>query len=71
MSSTANATWRLRSHTSRLSVHGHGDHSHVNWVAQFEADSPELEPELAQEFGRIYREGLTSLRGRVEVDAPE
>ena len=59
----------LRSHTSRLSVHGHGNHSHVNWVAQFEAESPDLEPELVQQFGRIYREGLATLRERVEVDA--
>jgi len=59
----------LRSHTSRLSVHGHGDHSHVNWVAEFEAESPQLEPELVQEFAHMYREGLTTLRNRLEIHA--
>lgn len=57
----------LRSYRSRLAVHGHGDHSHVNWEAEFEAESPDVEPELAQEFGQIYRDGLASLRERLEV----
>jgi hypothetical protein len=59
----------LRSHTSRPSVHGHGGPAHVNWVAQFEADSPHLEPQLVQELGHMYRDGLATLRDRLEVDA--
>ncbi len=57
----------LRSYRSQLAVDDHGDHSHVIWEAQFEAESPELEPELARKFSEIYREGLATLRERLEV----
>lgn len=49
-------------------MQGRGDHTHVSWEARFEADAPELEPELAEAFGGIYREGLESLRDRLEED---
>lgn len=56
----------LRSYRSALAVHGHGDHSHVTWEAQFEALEEGQEPELEAMFSGIYREGLASLRERVE-----
>ncbi len=56
----------LRSYRSRLAVHGHGDHSHVIWDAQLEADSAEQEPELVASFSRIYREGLATLRSHFD-----
>lgn len=59
----------LRSYSSRLAVHGHGDHSHVTWEAQFEAESADLEPDLIGAFERIYREGLITLRDHVEFAA--
>ncbi len=59
----------LRSYLSWLAVEGHGDHSHVSWEAEFEANSPDLEPELARQFSEIYREGLATLRDRIEVSA--
>ncbi len=59
----------LRLYRSWLSVQGHGDHSHVSWEAEFEAESPDLEPEPAGKFGEIYREGLAALRDRLEVAA--
>jgi hypothetical protein len=61
----------LRSYRSRLAVHGHGDHSHVNWEAEFEAESPDLEPDLAGNFSQIYREGLATLRDRLESPRPD
>ncbi len=62
-----NSPLPLRSYRSRLAVHGHADHSHVTWEAEFDAESPDLEPELATRFGQIYREGLATLRERLEV----
>lgn len=56
----------LRSYRSTLAVHGHGDHSHVTWEAQFEALEEGQEPELEAMFSGLYREGLVSLRDRVE-----
>lgn len=52
----------VRSYRSRLSVRGHGDHSHVEWEAEFE-------PELVEAFSRTYREGLENLRQRFEAAA--
>lgn len=57
----------LRSYSSQLAVHGHGEHSHVTWEAQFEAESADLEPDLVGAFERIYREGLITLRDHIEV----
>jgi len=59
----------LRWFRSQLSVHGHDGHAHVLWQAQFEAESADLEPELAGAFERIYREGLATLRARFEAAA--
>ncbi|WP_181813575.1 SRPBCC family protein [Gaiella occulta] len=56
----------LRSYRSTLSVHGHGDHSHVTWEARFEALEEGQEPELEAMFSELYRDGLASLRERVE-----
>lgn len=56
----------LRSYRSRLSVHGHDSHSHVDWEADFEPEQPEQEAELVEAFTQTYREGLESLRSRLE-----
>lgn len=56
----------LRSYHSRLAVHGHGEHAHVDWEATLEAESPDQEPELTATFSQIYREGLTNLREQLE-----
>lgn len=57
----------LRSYVSRLSVHEQGHASRVDWVAEFEPESPELEGELEAGFGQLYREALASLRERLEA----
>jgi uncharacterized protein YndB with AHSA1/START domain len=56
----------VASYRSRLSVDGHDGHSHVGWTADFEAADDAAAPELEQTFTQIYREGLESLRARVE-----
>jgi uncharacterized membrane protein len=56
----------LSSYRSRLSVAGHGDHSHVDWEANLEPNNPGQEVELTEVFGGIYRQGLESLRERFE-----
>ena len=56
----------IRSYWSRLSVHGHDGHSHIDWQAEFEPEQPEQEAELVDAFTRTYREGLESLRRRLE-----
>jgi len=61
-----NSPLPLKSYRSTLVVHGHGDHSHVTWEAQFEALEEGQEPELEAMFSGLYREGLASLRDRVE-----
>jgi hypothetical protein len=61
------APFPVSSYRSTVSVHGHGDHSHVSWEAEFEPQSPEAGPELATAFGEIYRQGLESLRERLEA----
>lgn len=55
----------LRSYRSTLAVHGHDDHSHVSWEAEFEALEEDQEPELEAMFSGLYREGLLALRDRV------
>ena len=60
------APFPFSSYRSRLAVEGHGDHSHVDWVADLEPESPEQEGELGEAFGGIYRQGLESLRERLE-----
>jgi mxaD protein len=59
----------LKSYRSWLAVQGHGDHSHVVWEAQFQAESADQEPDLVAAFERIYREGLITLRDHIEVAA--
>jgi len=59
----------LRSYRSTLSVDGHDDHSHVTWEATFEALEEGQEEELEVMFSGLYREGLASLRDRVEGTA--
>lgn len=56
----------LASYRSRLAVHGHGGHAHVDWEASFEAESPELQPELTATFSQLYRDGLANLRQQLE-----
>jgi len=56
----------IRSYVSRIAVAGHDGHAHVDWVAEFEAESPEQEPQLAATFSQIYRDGLRSLREQLE-----
>jgi carbon monoxide dehydrogenase subunit G len=56
----------LRSYTSQLAVEGHDDHTHVTWVAEFEAEAAEAEEEIRSTFAEVYRQGLESLRDTVE-----
>jgi len=57
----------LRSYRSRLTVHGHDGHAHLDWVAEFEPQQPGHEEQLAEAFAATYRSGLEELRGRFEV----
>jgi uncharacterized protein YndB with AHSA1/START domain len=57
----------IRSYRSRFSVEGHDGHSHVDWEAEFEPERPEQEAELVEMLTKTYREGLESLRGRLEA----
>lgn len=59
----------LRWYRSTLAVRGHGEHSHVRWEAEFEAVEETQEEELEQLFTGIYRDGLASLRERLEAAA--
>lgn len=59
----------LASYRSELAVRGHDGHSHVTWVAEFEAADDAQADELTQAFTQIYRDGLESLRARVEAGA--
>lgn len=56
----------VRSYRSRFSVEGHDGHSHVEWRADFSPESAEQEDELTETFAGLYREGLASLRDRLE-----
>jgi protein-tyrosine phosphatase len=56
----------IRSYRSRLSVEAHNAHSHVDWEAEFEPEQPEQESALADMFTKTCREGLESLRERLE-----
>ena len=60
------APFPMSSYTSRLSVEGHGGHSHVDWEADVEPESPDQDGELGETFGGLYRQGLETLRERVE-----
>jgi hypothetical protein len=59
----------LRSYRSTLTVHGHDGHSHVTWEAELVALEEAQEPELQAMFSQLYREGLATLRDRVEAVA--
>jgi uncharacterized protein YndB with AHSA1/START domain len=56
-----------RTFRSRFEVHGHGDHSHVIWTAEFEPSPEGDAEELRSTFAEIYRAGLESLRATIEV----
>ena len=57
----------LRSYRSRLAVHGHDDHAHVDWIAEFEPQRAGGEEQMAEAFGATYRSGLEELRRRLEA----
>jgi uncharacterized protein YndB with AHSA1/START domain len=59
----------LASYRSKLAVEGHDGHSHVTWTADFEPESEASSAELEQTFTQIYRDGLDSLRARVEASS--
>ena len=63
------APMALRSYRSRLSVQGHDGHSHVEWEAEFEPEDADQEAELLEAFTQTYRDGLESLRDRLEADS--
>lgn len=63
------APFPVSAYRSTLSVHGHGDHSHVSWEAEFEPEDAGAGPELTASFSEIYRQGLESLRARFEAPA--
>ena len=56
----------VQSYRSRLSVDGHGDHSHVTWTADFEPSEGADAAEVEAMFSTIYREGLENVRARVQ-----
>lgn len=56
----------VRRYVSSIAVGGHDGHTHVDWVAELDAESPEQEPELVESFSQLYRDSLISLRDRVE-----
>ena len=57
----------LRSYRSRLTVHGHDGHAHVDWIAEFEPQQAGQEEQLAEMFAATYRSGLEQLRARLEA----
>lgn len=57
----------LRSYRSRFALEGHGGHTHVNWVAEFEPEAAEAEDELRTSFATAYREGLERLAELAEA----
>ncbi len=56
----------ISAYRSRLAVSGHGDHSHVTWAAELEPAEGGDAAELEATFSQIYRDGLESVRSRVE-----
>jgi uncharacterized protein YndB with AHSA1/START domain len=60
----------VSSYRSRLSVEGHDEHSHVDWEAEFAPQEREQEQELTEMVSGLYREGLDSLRERLESREP-
>ena len=56
----------IASYRSRLAVSGHGDHAHVTWTADFEPAEGGDADQLEATFSQIYRDGLESVRSRVE-----
>lgn len=57
----------VSSYRSRLGVHGHGDHSHVVWAAEFEVAETAPPAEVAAAFEQLYADGLESLRAQLEA----
>jgi hypothetical protein len=56
----------VRGYRSRLTVHGHDGHTHVEWAARFEAERPEDAHQVEEQLAGTYRGGLEALRGRLE-----
>lgn len=56
----------VSSYRSTIAVHGHGDHSHVSWVADFVVADPATEADVASALAEMYRQGLESLRSRFD-----
>jgi Polyketide cyclase / dehydrase and lipid transport len=56
----------LEVYRSRLSVRDHASGAEVVWDAEFSAASPDVEAELAEAIGGIYRSSLAELKTRVE-----
>lgn len=59
----------VRGYRSTLSVDGHGDHSHVTWVADFEVTDPAAEAEITATFEEMYQQGLEGLRDQLASKA--
>lgn len=57
----------IASHRSTFSVSGENGGSRVEWDAQFETEQPEQADEVGEMLRSTYREGLESLRDRVEA----
>jgi len=59
---------RLRWLRACLGVRGHGDHSHVDWDVELEAERPADEDELAHAVDEEHRLGLERLRAQLELE---
>ena len=59
----------LNSYRSVLSVQAHDGHSHVAWSADIEPADDAAAAELEQTYTQVYRDGLESLRARVQGGA--
>jgi len=56
----------LTFYRSRIAVEGHDGHTHVSWEADFRADPADAEGELTTMLAQMYRDGLASVRQRIE-----
>lgn len=56
----------LASYRSTFAVDGADGRSRIEWGAEFETEQPEQADEVADMMRQTYREGLESLRDRVE-----
>jgi len=58
----------LRRLRACFAVRGHGDHSHVDWDVELEAERPADEHELARRVDEEHRLGLERLRAQLELE---